>query len=66
MNQMENWQKLSFWQRSTVSVLALMWVAFSGAVIANLSNPGYLTVTALCLLWLPFIAIARGITKDYT
>lgn len=57
------WENLNIWGKSTIAVLFVMWVAFSGGIIAA-ENSDVISMTVfLCLLWLGFVVVAYLVAR---
>lgn len=59
----EIWQNLSIWQKSTIMILLIMWLAFSAEIVSFLVDNVVFAVIYLCLLWLGYVALALVITR---
>ncbi len=59
----ENWHNLSNWRKGVLSILTIMWLTFSAAIIISVSS-WFFAILALCGIWLIYLAFAYFITND--
>jgi uncharacterized membrane protein YoaK (UPF0700 family) len=55
--------QLSLWKKSIVGLFTVMWIAFTGAIVANLASPWYGLTVILCMLWLVYVGAIYWITN---